>query len=114
MFDDELAAADPDDWAIAPAELDGDPANLFAHFPVYVRSAMTLQGYREIIGPTAFAAFAKRLQDEYAYDNISTEEFVDEALAESGFSGTQLDLLEQYFDEWLYGETQPNVMPDAF
>ena len=45
-------------------------------FPTYTRGAMTLEGYREIVGEPAFDDFARALQAEYAYDNISTEEFI--------------------------------------
>ena len=35
---------------MAPAILDGDPANMFTFFPVYQRGAMTLEGYHQILG----------------------------------------------------------------
>ena len=46
----DLYATTPDgDWALAPAVLGGDPANLFAFFPTYERGAMTIEGFREIL-----------------------------------------------------------------
>ena len=58
------------DWSLAPAVLDHDPANLFDFFPTYLRGAMTLEGFREIVGDAAFLDFAKAIQTEFAYGNI--------------------------------------------
>jgi aminopeptidase N len=113
-FDTEYAGASESDWAIAPAVLDGDPANLFANFPVYVRSAMTLQGYREIVGHAKFVQLARRLTTDYAYDNISTAEFIAVAKDVSGFACPGLRRLDDYFQQWLYGETKPTITPDTF
>ena len=113
-WDAEFAAASPSDWSVAPAELDGDPANLFAHFPVYVRSAMTLQGYREITSHATFLDLAHRLQTDFGGGNVSTEEFIALAIELSGFTGAERDLLAEYFDQWLYGEVEPTVLPDDF
>ena len=112
---DELYASTPDeDWGIAPAVLDGDPANLFLFFPTYQRGAMTVQGYREIVGEDVFFAFVKALQQQFAYGNISTAEFIDAALDSSGLPGAELALLAEYFQQWLYGETKPTIVPDDF
>ncbi len=102
-------------WATPPATLLGDPALMFfPDFPTYVRGAMTLEGYRQIIGADEFLAFAKGLQAEFAYDNITTQEFIAYALTFSGFTGADLALLEDYFDQWLYGTVQPTILPDDF
>ena len=37
---------------------------------------MTLEGYRQIIGADEFFNFAKGLQSEFAYDNVTTQEFI--------------------------------------
>jgi aminopeptidase N len=114
-FDDEYAAASAGDWSVAPAVLNNDPALMFSpSFPTYTRGAMTLAGYREIVGASPFDGFARALQTEYAYDNISTQEFIAEAKAASGLAGAQLALLDQYFQEWLYGTTKPTITPDDF
>jgi aminopeptidase N len=114
-LDEEYATAAPEDWETPPATLLGDPALMFfPDFPTYVRGAMTLQGYREIIGEASFLAFAKGLQQDFAHDNITTEEFVDYALDFSGLGGAQLDLLAEYFDQWLYGDVQPTILPEDF
>ena len=75
---------------------------------------MTLQGYREIVGDPTFFAFANDLMDDYRYGNISTEQFIDEAKDASGFSGAKLDLLDEYFQQWLYGQTKPTILPEDF
>ena len=114
IFDDLYANTPAKDWSIAPAVLGGDPANLFVFFPTYERGAMTLQGYREIVGDAKFFGLADDLLDEYRYGNISTQEFIAEAKKASGFKGAKLSLLDQYFQQWLYGETKPTILPEDF
>ena len=97
----------------APAILDGDPANLFAFFPTYQRGAMTLQGYREIVGDQKFA-LGRELLDRFAYDNLSTAEFIALAKEISQVLGAELGLLDDYFQQWLYGETKPTLLPEDF
>ena len=113
-FDDLYASASADDWSVAPAVLDNDPALMFSTFPTYTRGAMTLEGFREIVGEAAFDDFARSLQTKYAYDNISTQEFIAEALTASGFADAQRELLDDYFQQWLYGTTKPALTPDDF
>jgi hypothetical protein len=111
---DQLYASPSSNWSIAPAVLDGDPANLFDTFPTYTRGAMTLQGYREIVGDTTFFQFARALVQEFEHDNISTQEFIDFAVAKSGLGAADQARLRDYFDQWLYGETRPTITPDSF
>ncbi|MQA72983.1 MAG: hypothetical protein GEU88_01285 [Solirubrobacterales bacterium] len=112
-FDD--AYADPGfDWSIAPAELDGDPANLFATDPTYRRGGMTIQGYREIVGDDTFFDFARAIQREFAYANISTDQFIELAEQRSGLGGAELALLDEYFQQWLFGTSKPTITPDDF
>ncbi len=108
-FDTEYA--DPtNDWSTAPAVLDNDPAIMFSpSFPTYTRGAMTLAGFREIIGHAAFDDFARDLQTEFAHGNIDTPEFIEFAKASSGLTGDDLDLLDAYFAQWLYGTTKPTI-----
>ncbi len=101
-------------WNLAPAVLDNDPANLFVTFPTYTRGAMTVEGYRQIVGDGRFYDFAKSLQIQFAYGNVSTREFIDAAKAASGLSGAKLALLEDYFQQWLYGTTKPSITPESF
>jgi aminopeptidase N len=109
-FDDQYANASAGSWSTAPAVLDNDPAKMFSpSFPTYTRGAMTLVGYREIIGTTAFDQFARELQAEFAHGNIDTPQFIDFALDFSGFSGDRLELLDDYFQQWLYGTTKPTL-----
>jgi aminopeptidase N len=114
IFDDLYANTPDEDWETAPAVLDGDPANLFHFFPTYQRGAMTLQGYKEIVGDDRFFAFARELLTTFAYGNVSTEELIEKAKAISGFSGAELALLDDYFQQWLYGETKPTILPEDF
>jgi aminopeptidase N len=100
-------------WEQPPALIE-DPADLFHLFPVYTRGAMTIEAYRQIVGEDAFFAFAGTLVEEFAYGNISTEEFIDLAMESSGLSGSELNLLGDFFDQWLYGTTKPTILPDDF
>jgi aminopeptidase N len=113
-FDEAYANTPAERWAVAPAVLDGDPANLFAFFPTYQRGAMTLQGYREIVGDAKFFGLARKIVDKYAYSNISTKQFIAEAKKASGLKGAKLRKLDQYFQQWLYGETKPTILPEDF
>jgi aminopeptidase N len=114
IFDDDYANTPDEDWEIAPAVLDGDPANLFVFFPTYERGAMTVQGYREIVGDDVFFEFARAIQQAFRHGNISTAEFIDFAMERSGLTGGQLTLLADYFQQWLYGETKPTNLPESF
>jgi len=114
QFDDNYAAATPEDWAMAPAVLDNDPANLFVTFPTYTRGGMTLEGYRQIVGDRRFNAFARDLQRRYAYGNIGTRRFIAEAVRASGLRGAKERLLGQYFEQWLYGTVKPTLVPASF
>ena len=113
-FDEEYAGTKASDWAIAPAKLDGDPANLFAEFPTYVRGAMTLEGYREIVGDRHFFEFAAELQRRYEYTDVSTAEIIATAKSQSGLAGAELKRLGEYFDQWLYGTVKPTIAPANF
>jgi aminopeptidase N len=114
VFDDLYENTPAEDWELAPAVLDGDPANMFAYFPTYGRGAMTVQGYREIVGDRTFFRFTKELLSRFEHDNISTLEFIAFAVARSGLSSADRALLRDYFEQWLYGETKPTILPEAF
>lgn len=114
QFFAETYADSANDWTIAPAVLNGDPAELFNGFATYDRGAMTLEGYREIVGDARFFAFARALQRRFAYGNISTPGFIVTALAYSGLHGTDLVRLGGYFRQWLYGTEQPTILPADF
>jgi aminopeptidase N len=102
------------DWTVAPAVLDGDPANLFHLDPTYLRSGSMLEGYRQIVGDARFVEFARTLLEEHGYGNISVEQFIDLALEISDFEGEQLQLLEDYFQQWLFLEERPTITPADF
>ena len=114
IFADLYASTPDEDWAMAPAILDGDPASLFSFFPTYQRGAMTVEGYREIVGDQRFFDFARGLMSDHRHGNISTATFIAEAKQASGLTGAELDLLDQYFQQWLYGEAKPTILPGDF
>jgi aminopeptidase N len=101
-------------WNTIPTELNDDPVDLFATFPTYTRGAMTYEGYRQIVGTQKFFEFARELQSRFAYDNVSSEQVVDLMIEISDFTGDDLALLEEYFDQWLYEAGRPTVTSDDF
>lgn len=113
-FQTEYNDGNDEKWAIAPAVLDGDPANLFAFFPTYTRGAMTLEGYRQIVGDTKYFEFARRLLTDYRYANIGTRQVIALALEVSAFRAEREALLTEYFEQWLYGTERPALTPDSF
>ncbi len=113
-FDSNYASASDSDWSIPPATLDGDPANLFAEFPTYVRAPMMLEGLRQIVGDDAFFALARAIASKHAYGNISTAQFIALAEADSGLTGAALDRLDRYFKQWLYAKVKPTILPSDF
>lgn len=113
FFNDVYSAPQPE-WRMAPGKLDGDPANLFAGFPVYERPAAMLEGYREIVGTRAFFKFARGLVHSYGYSTISGEQFIDAATSDSGLGPAGRERLDRYFRQWIYGETKPSLSPADF
>ena len=113
----DLYANTPDvDWALAPAVLGGDPANLFDFFPTYQRGAMTLEGYREIVGDQRVLRL--RAGDLHAElrprQHLRPTSSSPSRSRRVGFSGAKLALLDDYFQQWLYGETKPTIVPGDF
>ncbi len=102
------------DWTVPPATLNDDSRELFNSDATYERGAMTLEGYAQIVGEPKALELAATLQAQYAYSNITTQQFIDAALAKSGFAGAELDLLTDYFQQWLYGTTKPTITPSDF
>jgi hypothetical protein len=104
-------------WTLAPANL-GTAEELFTTMPVYNRPAAMLEGYRQIVGDTAFFAFQKALVTNHAYSTITGDQFV--ALAKTiaadraGFTGSNLTKLDDYFQQWLYGTVKPTLNPTTF
>lgn len=114
QWSENYASGPEDKWDTIPTELNNEPADLFAFFPTYGRGAMTLQGYKEIVGGPRFFEFARELQDRFAYGNASSEDVVDLMIEVSGFEGDELALLEDYFDQWLYQGEKPTITSDDF
>ena len=114
IFASEYAGASAADWSVPPATLDDDPANLFDEFPVYVRSPMTLEAYREIVGDAKFFELATELQNRYGYGDVSTSQVIALAKEISDLSGAKLQLLDDFFQQWLYGDVKPTILPSDF
>ena len=104
-------------WNLAPAEL-GSAENLFDTMPVYDRPGAMLEGYRQIVGDTAFFAFQKALATQFEHSTITGDQFV--ALAKQiaadkgGFTGSNVTKLDAYFQQWLYGTVKPTLNPTTF
>jgi aminopeptidase N len=104
-------------WNIAPANL-VNASQMFGEFQSYVRPAIMLEAYRQVVGHATFVAFQRALLTEYAYSSISTEQFI--ALARrlaqerSGFPVSYLSRLDEFFQQWLYGRTRPSLTPATF
>jgi aminopeptidase N len=107
----------PARWNTPPANLP-NASQLFSSFPVYIRPAMMLEAYRQIVGNSTFFAFQRALVTEYAYSSISGAEFI--ALARrvaqerSGFVASYLAKLDEFFQQWLYGIGRPALTPATF
>ena len=86
--------------------------------PVYNRPAAMIEGYRQIVGDTAFFAFQKAIVTEHEHGLITGDQFV--ALAKriaaekAGFVGSNLTKLDTYFQQWLYGTVKPTLNPTTF
>jgi aminopeptidase N len=106
------------DWTLPPAELgepsSTGPANLFNGFSVYDRPGAMIIGFRFIVGEEAFYEFANDLQDTYRYGNITEDQFIQAAEDASGFTGSDLSLLDEYFEQWLHSTSKPTITPDSF
>jgi aminopeptidase N len=119
FFDGVYADGDGDpgngdtEWSLPPADL-GGPENLFNGFSVYDRPGAMIIGFRFIVGEDAFYDFARGIQDDHRYANITEEQFIQEAEDASGFSGDRLALLDEYFQQWLHSESRPTLTPADF
>ena len=76
---------------------------------------MTVQGYREIVGDDEFFALrpgdlmrAIRLRQHLTEEFIACVEAVRVARRAAAACSTQ------YFQQWLYGETEPTIVPADF
>ena len=103
-FDDLYAVPESDPffeelWFPAPAALH-HPSQLF-HTPVYDRGAMTLQALREKVGDPIFFQILRDWYSQNKDGNVSTEDFIALAEAESGQN------LDTFFRVWLYEEGKP-------
>ena len=86
-----------------------------SHVPGLRPPVMAFEGYRQIVGDTAFFAFRRRWSTEYAYSTITGDQF--KALArriaaeKAGFEPSSLDQLNEYWQQWI-STTQADDDPD--
>ena len=116
IFDDLYANTPDEDWEIAPAILDGDPANLFAFFPTYQR------GRDDAARGTARSSAtsgSSTLATESAGPITATATSAPASSSprrrrRAASAGRSCELLDDYFQQWLYGEAKPTILPDDF
>ena len=72
------------------------------------------QDRREIVGDGRFFGLARTLLARYGGGNVSLDQFVNQAVRKSGLHGSDRALLEDYFQDWLFSESQPTITPDDF
>jgi hypothetical protein len=79
---------------------------------------MAFEGFRQIVGDTAFFAFQKALVTEYAYSTITGDQF--KALArriaaeKAGFEASNLAKLDEYWRQWISASGKPTMTPTTF
>lgn len=101
-------------WKLAPATLDGDPAQLFNGFAVYNRPGAMLVGLREIIGARRFGGLTREIARTHRFGNIRRGQFVREVEDASGLHRARLDRLGRYLRQWLLWERRPRLTPSDF
>jgi aminopeptidase N len=73
---------------------------------------MVIQATYEILGEDGFETLVDRLVTDFRYGNISTQQYVDLVAEVSGFTGADLEELLEFYDQWLYGEEKPTMLPE--
>lgn len=99
-------------WAVAPVDVDA--GRLFSTFPVYSRGATMLVALQQIMGNSRFYQLTRGWQSIYRHGNGHTTDFIALAKQVSGFSGQNLDKLDTFFQQWLYGRVQPTITGTNF
>ena len=89
-------------------------AGILAPFPIYTRPAMMIEALLQILGEAKFTQLTRQWQGAHRYGNGTRAEFIDLVDEISGFSGTDLVRLNHFFQEWLYGTTQPAITGENF
>jgi hypothetical protein len=111
------STSNPGRWNTAPDALSG-PEQLFDTFPVYTRPGMAFEGYRQIVGDTAFFEFQKALVTEYRHSTITGAQV--KALArriaaeKAGFEASNLAKLDEYWNQWISMPGKPTMTPTTF
>ena len=83
-------------------------------FPTYLRGAMTVEGYREIVGDTASSTSPSRCRPISPTTTFRPTNSSDSRRRHPVFTGADLARLEQYFQQWLYGTVKPTLTPADF
>ena len=78
------------------------------------KTTTTMNALLSVSDKSGLLDFARGLQETYGYGTISEQQFVDAAKAASGFSGAELTLLGDYFQQWLHLDSKPTITPDDF
>jgi aminopeptidase N len=86
-------------WTIAPRGIPG-PEDLFAS-TAYTRGGMTLQALRVKIGDSVFFPMMRKWYADNRNGNVTTEDFMELAEAESGQD------LDHFFQVWLFTPEKP-------
>jgi hypothetical protein len=102
-------------WCVAPHDVDA--ANEFSTFPVYTRGGTMLISLQKILGDTKFYNLSRKWQATYKYGNATTQDFINMAKdiasqpagTSRGFDACQVNTLDQFFQQWLFGHTQPTI-----
>ena len=75
---------------------------------------MIVEGTRQIIGPVRFRALIRELDDRLSLRQHQLARLHHRGEGASGFSGARLALLDQFLEQWIYGETKPTILPEDF
>ena len=75
---------------------------------------MMIEALHQILGEAKFTQLTRQWQSTHRYGNGTRAEFVELADEISGFTGAELVRLNDLFQEWLYGTTQPAITGENF
>jgi peptidase M1-like protein len=89
-------------------------AGILSPFPIYTRPAMMIEALHQILGEAKFTQLTRQWQSAHRYGNGTRAEFIELADEISGFTGADLVRLNDFFQEWLYGTTQPAITGGNF
>jgi aminopeptidase N len=105
-------------WSFIPSRIP-QAANMFSpSFPTYARSAAMLEGYRQIVGDSAFWAMQRAVIDRFSGSTITTDGFIalakEIAADKAGFESSNLNKLDAFFTQWNKTAGKPTLTPSNF